>query len=534
MKNGFMKSLSDSKNMKYTTVNVAFCALIIAIVMIVNAMLTVFTEKFNWYLDMTDEKIFTMSDDMKGALDEMFEDNDVEIEIIFAAPYDTVKDAFATSSTAGSIGYVNATAEDLALKYDNISLSYHDIRKEYNFYKENFYTDAGTPLSQNVVIVARKNADGTYGEYRVLHYQSFYTFDYSTDELYGYNGEMTFTSSILSLVLDKTPTVYFTIGHGETAFKSWGKNSVAIDTETILTSEDINPNAKALFQLFVDNGYNVKPIDLRTENVPSDARVIVINQPEFDFSTDETAKLRAYYRNSGTVFCFAPYNADLPNLYEFAEAQCGIKVNPVLTGSPVIDPSTLLANKDTFLSTVPDNNATSQYFKTIKDFASAKAIIGGAASLTINPLYNNSEGYEEKDYTMYSMPLLTTSEYAELDGVKGVYNLMAVTSAVETNKINQRHSYSYFLMCAVSDFASNENLSKSNAANNKMMDALIHTLAAREDTPSLVDIDFKTFINYELEITQRQARTITILITTVIPVACIIYGAVTIRRRKLR
>ena len=82
MKNGFMKSLSDSKNMKYTTVNVAFCALIIAIVMIVNAMLTIFTEKFNWYLDMTDEKIFTMSSQMKNALDEMFEDNDAEIEII--------------------------------------------------------------------------------------------------------------------------------------------------------------------------------------------------------------------------------------------------------------------------------------------------------------------------------------------------------------------------------------------------------------------------------------------------------------------
>ena len=233
MKNGFMKSLSDSKNMKYTTVNVAFCALIIAIVMIVNAMLTVFTEKFNWYLDMTDEKIFTMSEDMKEALDEMFEDNEVEIEIIFAAPYDTVKDAFATTSTSGSIGYVNATAEDLALKYDNITLSYHDIRKEYNFYKENFYTDAGTPLSQNVVIIARKNADGSYGEYRILHYQSFYTFDYSTDELYGYNGEMTFTSNILSLVLDKSPTVYFTIGHGEDAFKSWGKDSVAIDTEPL-------------------------------------------------------------------------------------------------------------------------------------------------------------------------------------------------------------------------------------------------------------------------------------------------------------
>ena len=534
MKNGFMKSFSDSKNVKYTTVNVAFCALIIAIVMIVNAMLTVFTEKFNWYVDMTDEKIFTMSDDMKTAIDDMFEENDVEIEIIFAAPYDTVKDAFATSSTSGSIGYVNATAEDLAIKYDNISLSYHDIRKEYNFYKENFYTDAGTPLSQNVVIIARKNADGTYGEYKVLHYQSFYTFDYSTDTLYAYNGEMAFTSAILSLVLDKAPTVYFTIGHGETAFKSWNDKSVGIDAETILTSEDINPNAKALMQLFVDNGYIVKPIDLRTENVPSDARVIVINQPEFDFSTDETAKLRAYYRNSGTVFCFAPYNTELPNLYEFAEAQCGVTVNPVLTGAPVQDPNKVLSNKNSFLATVPDNNATSQYFKTIKDFASATAIIGNAATLTLNPLYNNDEGYEEKDYTMYAMPLLTTSPTAELDGVKGVYNLMTVTSAVETNKINMRHSYSYFLMCAVSDFASNENLTKSNAANNKMMDALIHTLAAREDTPSLVNIDFKTFINYDLEITQTQARTITILISSVLPVACIIYGAVTIRRRKLK
>ena len=534
MKNGFMKSFSDSKNVKYTTVNVAFCALIIAIVMIVNAMLTVFTTKFNWYLDMTDEKIFTMSDDMKEALDDMFEKNDVEIEIIFAAPYDTVKDAFATSSTSGSIGYVNATAEDLALKYDNISLSYHDIRKEYNFYKENFYTDAGTPLSQNVVIIARKNADGTYGEYRVLHYQSFYTFDYSTDELYAYNGEMAFTSNILSLVLDKAPTVYFTIGHGEDAFKSWSKDSVAIDTETILTSKDINDDAKELIRLFVNNGYVVKPIDLRTENIPSDARVIVINQPEFDFSVEETAKIRAYYRNSGTVFCFTPYNADLPNLYEFAEVQGGVTVNPVLTDSPVRDPSTVLANKDTFLSTVPDNNATSQYFKTIKDFASAKAIIGNAATLKLNPLYNNENGFEEKDYTIYSMPLLTTSENAELGGVKGTYNLMTVTSAVETNKINQRHSYSYFLVCACSDFTSNENLTKSNAANKNMMDALIHTLAAREDTPSLVDIDFKTFINYELEITQRQARVITILITTIIPVACIVYGVVTIRRRKLK
>jgi len=39
MKNGFLKSFSDSKNVKYSSINVAFCALIIAIVIILNAII---------------------------------------------------------------------------------------------------------------------------------------------------------------------------------------------------------------------------------------------------------------------------------------------------------------------------------------------------------------------------------------------------------------------------------------------------------------------------------------------------------------
>ena len=44
MNKGFLKSLSDSKNVKYTSINVAFCALVIAIVIILNAIIGIFSD----------------------------------------------------------------------------------------------------------------------------------------------------------------------------------------------------------------------------------------------------------------------------------------------------------------------------------------------------------------------------------------------------------------------------------------------------------------------------------------------------------
>ena len=542
MKNTSMKSFSDSKNVKYTSVNLAFCALVVAIVMVVNAMITIFSVTYNWRLDMTGEKIFTMSDQMHDAVEDVFEDSDVQIEIIFASPEDVVKDAFATTDSAGCIGYVNATAKDLSVKFsDNIKLTYKNIRRDYNFFKDNFYSESGTPLSPDVVIVARKNADGTYGEYRVLNYNTFYTYSSNTGNLYAYNGEMVFTSAILGLALDKNPTVYFTYGHGEDSFTAWDKNKhEAVDSENIVSYANLDKDAYQLMKIFIDNGFVVKGINLLYENIPSDARAIVINQPMSDFYEAETEKLREYYRASGTVFCFTSHNNnDLTTLYEFAQAECGVTVERLPDGvESVKDSSTLIAGavtgKPMYQAVVPNNAATTQYFKTLGGVASPKAIYSDANVIKINDLYKADEGYEEQEYVKFAKPVLVTTENAMLGSEKGVYNLVTVTAMVKTNQENIKENYSYFVMCPTASFVSNENLIKSQAQNNKMMQGLVHTLAAREDTPSLVDIDFKTFLNYDLDITETQARTVTILISTVVPLAFIVCGTVIIRRRKLR
>lgn len=538
MKNGFLKSFSDSKNVKYSSINVAFCALIIAIVIVLNAMLGVFSTKFHWQLDMTEEGIFTMSDKMEAAVDEMLSKNDAKVEIIFTREQDEVKDAFGMDTVKNLGGYVNATAEQLELKFgDKIELTHKDIEKEYTFFKNNFHTYSGTSLDQNVVIIARKNADGTYGEYRVFNYQAFYGI--SNNAIYAYNGEMVFTSAILGLVMDESPTVYFTWQHGETSFVNWTSDSDGVDYANIDSNTDLNSEAKELISIFTQSGYTVKPIDLATQDIPADARTIVINKPQSDFSEVETEKLLAYFKSSGTIFCFTEYNVSLPNLYELAEANFGVTVEPAV--SPVTDPSTVLANStpSTLRAFVPSTAAAEAYFKSLGELSSAKAIIKNANIVTVNPLYSGSEGYEEREYIKYVQPILVTSDKAEFNGEKGVQNLITVTSAEKTDLNGSsmgvsRNSYSYFVMCPNDAFASNESLRDGSNANRNMMLALVHVVSSREDTPSLVDIDFKTFIDYQLDITQQQATSMTIIISTVIPVAAIICGIVIIRRRKLR
>jgi len=537
MKNGFIKKLSDSKNVKYSTVNYAFCALVLAIVIVLNAMFTVLAGKFQWYLDMTDEGIFTMSEKFETAVGEALDGNDTEIEIIFAVPRSEIANNFNTTSTTGAIGYVVSTAEQLENKFEDVNVVFKDIRREYAFFKENFYSESGAPLTQSIVIVARKNADGTYGEHRTFDFRSFYSNAESDGSLYAYNGEMVFASAICGLVLDQSPTVYFVMNHGEKAFTAWNSDSLSIDSSNIDARNDINAEALELIRIFTSCGYNVKGIDLASEKIPADARSVVINQPRFDYTIEEIDELRNYFRHSGTIYCFTNSTAQLPELYEFAENQFGVTVTPLGEGQVAVkDSSTAIAGKGehSLRPVVPNNNATSLYFKTLNDSMAGKAYFDNANVISINNSFLSDMGYSAGGYLMYAKPILVTTENADFNGTKGVHNLVTVTAAIETSETDGLENYSYFLMCPTDSFVSSQNLKSNAYANRDMMMSLVHTLSARETTPSLVDIDFKTFINYKLDLTQRQANVTTILMVTVLPVALAVCGTVIIRRRKLR
>ena len=62
--------------------------------------------------------------------------------------------------------------------------------------------------------------------------------------------------------------------------------------------------------------------------VPDNAALVVINEPQFDFSDGEIARLETYITNKGNVMIFTnpTYNDEIIGLRAFLEARCGIKI----------------------------------------------------------------------------------------------------------------------------------------------------------------------------------------------------------------
>lgn len=528
MKNGFLKSLADSRKMKYSTLSGAFIAIVIAIVIMLNSISAVLAEKFGWYIDMTDEQIFSLSDDAKELLDSLNEN--VELEIVFPCEKDVIDKNYANTATSGAIGYVHSTAEQIAKACDNVTVSYHDVDRDYLFYKE-----AGVlgKAGDDKILILRRDANGKYveGDFRVYPVNYFFVGD-TEGNLYGYNGELMFMSALLAMSYDTVPVVYFTIGHGELSFNA----DATVDYESINTAYlegKINPAALELIRIFCDSGFTVKPLDITTSEIPTDARIVVINQPNGDFDDDELYKLSKYLESEGTVFCFTPHDAELKNLYTMLEASYGVTVNPSAT--PVEDLSTQFANtKYTLLgyvSTTHNSFATSQYFATLNSYASQRARLKNCATISIDERFMNQEGYYTGSIAKYTYPLIETTKSADFAGTRGVHNLMSITSIEAWDYENQSSSFSYLLVCPSSDFASNEYLSTTTAPNKNMILSLIQSTSSVQ-TP--VNLDYKTFMSYELEITDRQAQSATILLATILPALIVISGVVVIVRRKHR
>lgn len=531
MRRNMLKAFADSRKMKYSTLSLVLCAVVVALAIILNSIISVLASTFNWYIDMTDEQMFTLSDGAKDILEDI--NKDVELEIIFPTDKDKIASAYSVSSTSGSIGHIHKTALEIAQECDNVSVSYHDVKKDYEFYRSiNLHTYA----KEDYVLILRKNAEGKYveGDFRSYPINYFFVQKSSTDStLYAYNGELVFLSALIAMSRDTVPTVYFTIGHNEQSFEA---ETTEVNYNTIMSAMangQINTNAYVLMSIFADSGFTVKALDTRTNEIPADAKMIVINQPTSDFNGDELYKLTQYLQSGGAVFCFTPHDASLPELYSTLESSYGITVNT--SASKVEDNAHKMTNGSAvhYLANVSmhdDGFASSKYFSAYSSYSSANAYYNGAGTLTIDDRFMTTKGFETGATTKYTYPLLETAQSAKYGDKEGVFNLMSITSIDSWSNEEQHSVYSYLVVCPSSDFASSSALSLS-SANKQMILSLIQSTSSIQ-TP--VNLDYKPFVNYELTITDSQARTTTIILATILPIMIAVCGVVVIVRRKHR
>ena len=487
----------NERKKNYILISSVITALVIAVAIVANISFFALASHFVWYIDMTEGQVFSLSPEAKAFLDDV----EGEVNIYFTVEPDKI------GKTSQYLNYVYRTALEMESDYDNINVECVDITKNPGFYKKYYQTAAQKIYTDSVVIES-----GT--EFRIYYIDSFFVTNEDGSSIWAYQGEYKFVSAILSVTDSEMPPVYFTASHGER----------------------VGEDGLALKNLFSDAGFEVRNIDLAKENISEDARIVIINDPLYDFGglvagddgENEIAKLDDFLDRRGCLMVFtSPERAgNLSNLSEFL-AEWGISFTP----------DTYVKDMDNSVST----DGRSLVAKYAQDSTLGSSLYTDIASLDTMPktILKNAmplnilwETNSQLNGTVEVSPVLLSHISAKSlsEGVeKEIGSVPLMTISRDTTIYDNEYYYSYVLACGSADYVNSGYLTSNTYAN---ADILYNTIRLTGRERILADIDYKVLDNTELDITTAQANKWTVALTVTLPVIIAVAGvAVWIRRK---
>jgi len=497
------KDLLQSKKFKYGSIAYAITALVIVLVIIVNALVLSIASKFGWYTDMTNSDLFTLSDSVKELLSEV----DKDVRIIFCSdPDELMADKL-------YMQYIHKTAKNLEEEFDNITVEYHDVIKEYNFFKRYADTAASNIYTTSVIVESGS-------EFRLIGPKDFFMFDQGEeDSPWAYKGEKKFAASILQVTAADAPGVLFTTNHGET----------------------IGNKASSLISLFNEAGYTVDTIDLKKEEIPEDCRIIIINDPKYDFqgyeagddSYNEISKLDRFLDGLGALMVFADHKStkDFTNLNEFLE-EWGIAFEHETIA---VDKENSLSKDGTKIKAAYEKTAlgASFYYDMITSLDTMPDTVS-SSSMPINILWEQDPSESGTKQVVSVLSTHDTAEFMKNNEVVGSGSRSIMTLSCDKIIVNHEQSlttdyiYSYVFACGSPSFVSNENLNSNSRGNSDIIYSAMRAVGVEY---LIADIEFKQFDNTELNITTAQATRWTAIIA-IVPPAIIAIAGITVRIKR--
>ncbi|EXM38919.1 ABC transporter [Ruminococcus albus SY3] len=314
---------SVAKKIKHGTMATALTCVFLAVLVLLNVVATVLFERYPINIDLTKEKIYSMTDESEEYVKKV--DRDVLVTI------------FADEDTFINYSSYNKQAIELLKNYckmnHHISYRFMDIDSNPDVIKS--YSD--TISNFDIIFETSSEVDGEtvkrtrkLGMIDLLSFkdefvsqlsQSGYSIDMLREQAgsdlqllayYGTyvessNAEQAFTSALMT-VTDPDP-VYVTFLNG--------RNEVS----DIMSKTSPFSYFKTLL---VANGYNVNEIDITKDEIPSETDIAVIPAPTVDYLPEEVQKVSDFLNNGNELgkqlIYVASYSQDkTPNLDEFLE-----------------------------------------------------------------------------------------------------------------------------------------------------------------------------------------------------------------------
>ncbi len=280
MKNEFL----NKRSLKFGSYSVALTTIIIAAVVILNAIVGATQIRDRLKIDLTSQKLYSIGEQTDEVLKALTQD----IEII---------GLFDENQSDQYYDQIVEFVKQYELKSNKIHIRYVDPDKEVAYIQNE--------LDPNGVLGVQKYNFVVKSDRRTKVLSAYDLIEQTTDQNYqmnisGLNAEYAFTGAIRYVSADEIPVIYYTQGHGE---------------------GDMSTDYSELKLSIERHGYDMKPLVLSSqENVPADASIVMVTSPQMDLSVQEMDKLSNYVENGGNaLLMFDPLelNTPMPNFETF-------------------------------------------------------------------------------------------------------------------------------------------------------------------------------------------------------------------------
>lgn len=486
----------------------------ILLLLVLNLWITKFGIFGNFYIDMTDEGLYTLTPEMENACDDLFGSIQGEVEMTFCNDRDYIIEDVTTRVIYYMALAMSKRADNFTVKTVNVNMNPTAVAQ--------YKTTSLTEINPNNIIISydskAENTGVNNSRYRIVSADNFWRV-WSDNRVYSYDGEYQMMSYLLSLTLVDRPAAYFVTDHEETYY------------DVSNPENPMNRETGVFVDLLHDRGFEVKNLSISElirnaeeesaatgkaviPEIPDDCILLIINNPKIDFRYDsdkatsfsyisETEILDRYMTDErGSIMVSLDYDdarlnnggKGLTNLEDFL-AEWGIEC----TGLKVIDDKNFVDNGR-------DDNSTIIADYELKKDSYASSIYGKFASMTSAPRFiiddpgvlrtsfgvgqdANEPGSAQTMriftpfvYSMGDSLTYTKDEFGEYKTLAddGKQIVAALGSRQTTNQDNGNLTFSYVFCAASPTFFSSDILGNTSYANFDIISSLVQDICRLE------------------------------------------------------
>ncbi|MDR2932915.1 MAG: Gldg family protein [Oscillospiraceae bacterium] len=485
-------NIFKSRKFRQGSMATLITVLVIVLVVVVNMVATALSERFSLSLDLTTNKVFSLSNETKDFLKTL--DKDVTVYIL------SDEETF----MAGGVYYTQAgeVIKRYAQHNPRIKVVYKDIIKDPTFVAN--YPNLS--LTARSILIECEDKNAVLTAYDLFNIEVDY--NAGTAQAVSSKAEQAMSSALLNVTSDKKITLTVLEGHNE--------YDISYFTDVLRM-----------------NNYEITTQNLMTDEINPDATIAVMAAPMRDISEAEAKKLDAFLSNGekyGKTFFYlasVDQTVDTP-VIDALLAEWGIGINPGV----VFDINMSNIFSPGYYYTIA-GYAEDEYSANVQ---TRKLPAGLPYSRPLEILYENKSFTTTKELLTFSSTAGVRASDAATDWVPSQSDISGPITGMAISQMtkydNATPMTSNIVVCGSVDLIADYMLGSPNMANSDYVLDLLNSISGRED---VIHIQDKTLGGTELGLTDySQVITISIVLTIIFPLAVLVLGIVIWMRRRHR